>query len=151
MDLLASSVMTKASAADFVERFEMWWGQPDPATLGSLLAPDVVLLQPVLPRAAGIESAKRSLTRLIAALPDITGIVHRWAADGNIVFIEFHLSGTLGGRPIAWENVDRFIIDSEGLAMERLNYHDSIALVAKMLSRPRGWSAILRSGLLHRR
>ncbi len=83
-------------------------------------------------------------------MPDITGTVHRWAADGNIIFIEFNLSGTLGGRPIAWGNVDRFVMDSQGLAIERFNYHDSIALVGKMVSRPRGWSGILRSGLLRR-
>ena len=79
------------------------------------------------------------------------GAVHRWAADRDLIFIEFNLEATLGGRPIAWDNIDRFIIGAQGLAIERLNCHDSIALVGKMLSRPRGWAPILRSGLVRRR
>lgn len=138
-------------AVGFVERFQTWCAAPDPAMLGTLLSPDVILFQPVLPRTVGLESAERFFRRLITALPDITGTVHRWAADGNLIFIEFNLEATLGGRPIAWDNIDRFIIGAEGLATERLNCHDSIALVGRMLSRPRGWAPILRSGLLRRR
>lgn len=143
--------MPNASAAEFVERFQTWWSAPDPATLGSLLTPDVVLVQPVLPRTVGLEAAQRSFRKLTAALPDLTGSVHRWAADGESVFIEFTLSGTLGGRPIAWENVDRFIVDADGLASERVNFHDSVALAGKIIVRPRGWVRVLRSGLLRRR
>ncbi len=136
---------------EFVARFQAWWSDPDPTTLGSLLAPDAVLIQPVLPRTVGLPAAERSFRRLLAALPDLTGTVHRWATDGEVVFIEFTLSGTLAGRPIAWENVDRFVVGADGLAIERLNHHDSLTLVAKMASRPGGWVRILRSGLLRRR
>ncbi len=142
--------VTDASAADFVERFGEWWARPNPATLGSLLAPEVVLTQPVLPRTVGLEAAQRSFERLLAALPDLRGTVHRWAGDGETVFIEFTLSATLGGRPLAWENVDRFTLGADGRAVERVNHHDSLALVARMASRPAGWGTLLRLGLLRR-
>lgn len=143
--------MPESAATDFVERFGAWWADPSPATLGSLLAPEAVLTQPVLPRTVGLAAAQRSFERLLSALPDLTGTVHRWAGDDEALFVEFTLSGTLGGRPIAWENVDRFILRRDGLAIERLNHHDSLSLVAAMMSRPAGWGAILGSGLLHRR
>lgn len=98
----------------------------------------------------GLEAAQRSFERLLAALPDLRGTVHRWAGDDETVFVEFTLSGTFGGRTLAWENVDRFTLGPDGLAVERVNHHDSLALVAKMMSRPGGWGALLRSGLLRR-
>ncbi len=143
--------MPEAPAADFVERFAAWWAAPRPETLGSLLAPEAVLIQPVLPRAVGLAAAQRSFERLLTALPDLTGTVHRWAGDGEAVFIEFTLSGTFAGRPLAWENVDRFTLGSDGLAIERVNHHDSLSLVTRMVSRPSGWAVVLRSGLLRRR
>lgn len=47
------------ASAGFVERSQTWWAAPDPATLGTLLGPDVVLLQPVLPRTVGLRREQR--------------------------------------------------------------------------------------------
>ncbi len=143
--------MGATDASDFVHRFQTWWAGPDPAALGTLLDPEVVLLQPILPRTVGLVAAQRSFRRLLAAVPDLTGTVHGWAAKDTVVFIEFTLSGTLGGRPLAWENVDRFVIGGNGLATERVNFHDSLSLLARMTTRPRGWAPLVRSGLLLRR
>ncbi len=143
--------MDDAEASDFVDRFETWWAAPDPENLDTLLDPDVVLLQPILPRTVGLVAAQRSFRRLLAAVPDLTGTVHGWAAKDTTVFIEFTLSGTLGGRPLAWPNVDRFVVGPHGRAIMRVNFHDSVALVGKMTTRPRGWPPLLRSGLLLRR
>lgn len=143
--------MTVPDAAEFVERFERWWAAPDPAVLGGLLAPDVVLRQPIVAPTTDLEGAQRSFTRILAAIPDLGVTVRSWAAEGDVVIIEFTLAGTLGGRPFSWDNVDRFTLDAEGLATERVNYHDSLALILKILARPLGWVRFLRSGVLRRR
>ena len=136
--------------AEFVERFEKWWAAPDPAVLGGLLAPDVVLRQPIVAHTTDLPGAKRSFTRILAAIPDLGVTVHNWSAAGNVVVIEFTLAGTLGGRPFSWRNVDVFTVNDAGFATERLNYHDSLGLIGKILARPLGWPRFLRSGVLRR-
>lgn len=142
--------MTNADAAEFVARFEKWWAAPDPRVLGALLAPDIVLEQPIVARTTDLAGAQRSFTRILAAIPDLRVTVHHWAAEGDVVIIEFTLAGTLGGRPFAWANVDRFTVNADGLATERVNYHDSLGLILQVLARPLGWVRFLRSGVLRR-
>jgi SnoaL-like domain len=142
--------VTDVEAADFVERFEKWWAAPDPAVLGGLLAPDVVLKQPIVAHTFDLAGAERSFTRILAAIPDLGVTVHHWAVQGEVIIIEFTLAGTLGGRPFSWANVDRFTVNAAGLATERVNYHDSLGLILKILARPLGWPRFLRSGVLRR-
>ncbi|MBA2506624.1 MAG: nuclear transport factor 2 family protein [Thermoleophilaceae bacterium] len=142
--------MTPEDHADFVRRFENWWQRPDPKTLGSTLAEDVVLIQPTTARTKGLTAAQRSFERLLALTPDLHAAVHRWAGHENHVFIEFTMTGTLEGKTLSWENVDRFTLNDDGLATERVNFHDSVAVAAKLISHPQGWPQIYRSGLLKR-
>jgi hypothetical protein len=143
--------MAGIDAADFVNRFQRWWAAPDPAVLGGLLAPDVVLRQPIVADTTDLAGAERSFTRILAAIPDLGVTVHHWAAEGDVIIIEFTLAGTFGGKPFSWANVDVFTLNPQGLATERINYHDSLRLVGQILARPGGWVRFLRSGILRRR
>lgn len=143
--------MAPIDAEDFVDRFQKWWAAPDPAVLGGLLAPNIVLRQPIVADTTDLAGAQRSFTRILAAIPDLGVTVHSWAARDNTVIIEFTLSGTFGGKGFSWANVDRFTLDADGLATERINYHDSLDLIRKILARPRGIPRFLRSGVLRRR
>jgi hypothetical protein len=136
---------------DFVRRFETWWADPDPAQLGGLLAPEIVLVQPIVAHTTDLAGAQRTFSRLLAAIPDLRATVRNWAAEGDVVFIEFTLAGTLGGRPFVWDNVDRFTVSADGLATERVNYHDAMTTAWMMLSRPQAWPRLWRSGVLKRR
>jgi hypothetical protein len=71
--------------------------------------------------------------------------VHTVGHGKQEVFIAFTLSGTYGGRPIAWNAVDRFTF-SDGLIAERVSYFDAFPLVFKLLGRPRGWGRLVRAG-----
>ena len=63
----------------------------------------------------------------------------------EVVFIEFTLVGTFGGREISWPAVDRFLL-REGLGAERLSYFDPLQPLLGTLTRPSGWGRLLRSG-----
>jgi len=58
---------------------------------------------------------------------------------------EFTLSGTYGGKPIAWDAVDRFTF-TDGLIAERVSYFDATPLVLTLVGRPRGWDRLARAG-----
>lgn len=127
---------------EFVGRFARWWAGPNPETLGELLADDVVLTQPILPDTRGLDAAKASFSRLIGAIPDLRATVHSWAVEGELVFIDFTLHGTAGGRELAWRAVDRFTLDGDR-ARERVSYFDPLPLLAAGLH-PARWPTMAR-------
>jgi steroid delta-isomerase-like uncharacterized protein len=131
-------------AGEFVERFASAWATSDLEALMALLADDVVLIQPMMPATVGKAQSREEFSRLFALIPDLHATVHRWAARGQVVFIEFTLTGTLGGRELSWPAVDRFLI-RDGLAAERVSYFDPLPLGVHALRRPRAWGRLLRA------
>jgi ketosteroid isomerase-like protein len=134
-----------ADAAEFVRRFESAWATSNTDVLLELLTDDVVLIQPAMPSMAGKEDARETFTRLFRLIPDLHVHVHRWAARDDVLFIEFTLVGTFGGREVSWPAVDRFLLRN-GIAAERISYFDPLPLMLTTMKRPRGWRRLLTSG-----
>lgn len=137
----------EAAAADFAARFAEYWRAPTPAGLSRVLAERVRLVAPMTPTTETLAEGQRVFASLLELVPDLTGELHRWGATADGVLIEFTLSGTVAGRPIAWHAVDRFVIGEDGLATERINYFDSMPVALAVATRPRAWPAFLRSRL----
>ena len=133
------------AAADFVDGFAKSWAAPTVESHSALWHDDIVLIQPLMPKAVGRKECEEGFARLFRMIPDLHATVHRWSADGDIVFIEFTLAGTFGGRRIAWDAVDRITL-REGLAVERVSYFDSVPLGIEMALRPRGWRQLATAG-----
>jgi ketosteroid isomerase-like protein len=131
--------------AEFVDRFEAAWATSDPDFLVALLTDDVVLIQPGMPSMRGKAEARDNFARLLRLIPDLHVRVHRWAARNEIVFIEFTLIGTFGGKEVSWPAVDRFLM-RDGLIAERVSYFDPLPLILTTLTRPRGWRRLVASG-----
>ena len=136
----------QTAAAAFVKRFEQAWAQSSADAIVELLTDDVVLRQPTLPDTVGKSAAHEAFTRVFRAFPGLKAKVHRWAAQGDVVFIEFTLEGEFGGRRLSWPAVDRFFL-RDGLIAERVNYADGGRLFLEILKRPRGWRRFAASGL----
>ena len=132
-------------ARAFVERFAATWAAPDLGAHEALWAEDVVLVQPLMEAAVGRAACREALARLFRLVPDLRADVHRWSGSAELVFIEFTLSGTFGGRPVSWDAVDRFVL-KQGLVAERVSYFDAIPLSLELASRPRGWRRLFTAG-----
>jgi ketosteroid isomerase-like protein len=133
-------------AAEFVEAFAKSWAAPTVASHSALWHDEIVLVQPLMPKAVGRRACEEGFARLFSLIPDLHATVHRWAAaEPDVVFIEFTLEGTFGGRPIAWDAVDRFVL-RDGLALERVSYFDSMPVGIEMALRPRGWRRLATAG-----
>jgi ketosteroid isomerase-like protein len=106
--------------------------------------PEIRLIQPQMPTTVGHRAFREQFVRpLFAAIPDIHATVRDWAARGDTLFIAFTLEGTLGGKPVAWECVDRITL-RDGVAVERRAYFDPTPLLRAVLTRPRAWPSFAR-------
>jgi steroid delta-isomerase-like uncharacterized protein len=119
-------------AADFVARFADFWRPPvDLRVLETLLHPESRLIAPGMPvtvgRAAGIE-AFRSVFMLV---PDFHIDVVRWRGDGDIVFIETIMRGTMNGHTLEIPAVDRITL-RDGMVLERVAYFDAAPMQVAM-------------------
>lgn len=133
-------------AARFVQGFQDYWRAPSLDGLDALLAPDVVLIQPLSRPMRGLAAAKQGFARIFALIPDLHAEVDGWAAAGDTIFIDFRLIGTLGGRRIEWPAVDRFRLPG-ALATERVSYFDALPLLGAIATRPSCWGRVARAGI----
>ncbi|ORV10350.1 nuclear transport factor 2 family protein [Mycobacterium celatum] len=132
-------------AAEFAERFADTWRTPDLAKHEALWSDDIELIQPLMGTLRGKQACRSAFHRLFVLVPDLHADVHTVGHGGREVFIEFTLSGTYGGKPIAWDAVDRFTF-TDGLIAQRVSYFNATPLVLKLLGRPRGWGRLARAG-----
>ncbi|OBB96533.1 hypothetical protein A5782_04840 [Mycobacterium sp. 852002-40037_SCH5390672] len=123
----------------FVIKFAEFWADPSSQGLAELLQPDVVLMQPLVPRMVGIEAAQAQFQRFRYCLPGLHAHVDHWCGDGDLVFIEFRLHARIGGAVIEWPNVNRLQLRN-GKGIERVTYFDPLAILPTLLRHPSlGW------------
>jgi ketosteroid isomerase-like protein len=142
---MTNDAVDEEFASRFAERFAETWRTPDLAKHEALWSEDIVLTQPMMGTVRGKQACREAFARLFALVPDLHADVHSVGHGTNQVFIEFTLSGTYGGKPIAWDAVDRFTF-TDGLIAERVSYFDATPLVLKLVGRPRGWDRLARTG-----
>ena len=138
------SPQVTAWVAEFVEGWRAPAGPDELADhFARVVSPDVRLIQPQIPTLIGPRALRERFARpLFALLPDLRAEVERWAGGEDFALIELTLSGTLGGRPVAWRVVDRVTI-RDGVAVERESYLDPLPLLRAVLTRPRAWPRFL--------
>ena len=140
----------QATAAEaWVAEFIAGWRDPaDPDSFADhferVCTDDVRMIQPQLPTLVGKKAFREGFVRpTFDLIPDLHAIVHDWAADGDMIYINFTLEGTLGGKPISWPCVDRIVL-RDGLCTERRAMFDPTPLLAAVVTRPRAWPAFAR-------
>lgn len=140
---------TTAAAEAWVAEFIAGWRDPaGPEEFADhferVCTDDVRMIQPQLPTLVGKTAFREGFVRpTFDLIPDLHAVVHDWAADGDVIYINFTLEGTLGGKPISWPCIDRVVL-RDGLACERRAHFDPTPLVAAVTTRPRAWPAFAR-------
>jgi ketosteroid isomerase-like protein len=138
-----------AAAEAWVQEFIEGWRAPsDPESFADhferVCTDDVRMIQPQLPTLVGKKAFREGFVRpTFALIGDLHANVHDWAADGDVIYINFTLSGTLGGKPISWPCIDRVVL-RDGLACERRAHFDPMPLLGAVATRPRAWPAFVR-------
>jgi ketosteroid isomerase-like protein len=131
---------------EWVAAFAHVWEAPRQRldALLDLLSPEVVLKAPTTPPVSrGRAAGRAAFERAFRAMPDLRAVVHGWSATGGTLFIEMTFHATIGGRPVAWDDVDRFRFEG-GQAVERVAYFDPAPVRRAFLSNPRGVGQLLK-------
>lgn len=135
----------RGTYADWVAEFERKWclGRLASDEFMDLMGPHIRLIAPGLRPTTGRSAGTEAFRRTFAVMPDLTATVGHWAQRENRLFIEMTFRATIGGRSIAWANVDRFLF-VDGYAVERQAYFNPLKVRAAFLRTPAGWMQLWR-------
>jgi SnoaL-like domain len=64
-------------------------------------------------------------------MPDISLKVANWAANDDVVFVEYEVSGTLAGQSLNWTGIGRFKL-RDGRAIDAIGRWDNLELLAQI-------------------
>ncbi len=101
-------------------------------------------VQPLFDAVVGEQGMRQMFEGVFALIPDLNAQLDHWSVGEGFAFIEFTLTGTLGGKPIQWRGVDRMELEGEKLVM-RETYYDPLPVLVAMLTRPRAWPRLVRT------
>jgi hypothetical protein len=139
----------RAAAEAWVRHFAEGWRAPESPELfvahfARVLDPQIRLIQPQIPDLVGIDAFRSGFAEPLFGLIDgLHGEVRGWSSDGDLIYVELTLRGSLGGRPVEFESCDRITL-RDGVAIERKAYVDPIPLLTAIAVRPRAWPAFAR-------
>jgi SnoaL-like protein len=119
------------NAERFMQRYMEVWPSFDADRLEVAIDPEATIHH------SGMQAPIRGTeepdyVRAIKALmPDISLEVANWAADGDVVFVEYEMSGTLAGRSLSWTGIGRFKLRGER-AIDAIGRWDNLDLLAQI-------------------
>ncbi len=148
-DRLRSPASSARTPREWVAGFTEGWRAPaGPDEFAehfrALIADDVRLVQPQLPTLRGYRAFAQSFVApTFTLIPDLRGEVERWVTDGETVYIELTLHGTIGARRLSLRACDRITL-RDGVAVERESYFDPSAILAAFARSPRTWPRFAR-------
>jgi hypothetical protein len=132
-------------ADDMVAWFAEAWRNPTYESfcrhVASRLAADARMVQPLMRAHRGRDEFCRNIATLFALMPDVRARVIDWRGDERTVFIEFHLMGTVGRRPVRLHACDRFSLDG-GIVTERHSWFEPAPLLLAVLRSPRALAGL---------
>jgi len=123
--------MSSPDATEFIAKFTEVWKAPEPASFTGLFHEDGRLLHPTMERSIPRDEVPAYVAALTERMPDISLEVLNWAAAGDVVLIEWTITGTFGDEEISWNGADRFTL-RDGLAIEGVAYFDTMPLWARL-------------------
>ncbi|HEX5609807.1 MAG TPA: nuclear transport factor 2 family protein [Solirubrobacterales bacterium] len=115
----------------FMQRYLEVWPTFDADRLEATTDPELTVHHSGMERPiSGAEEADY-VRATKALMPDISLEVANWAANGDVVFIEYEISATLAGRPLSWTGIGRFKLCGSQ-AIDAIGRWDNLALLSQI-------------------
>ena len=130
-----------STAINVVQSYLQGWNDHDGAAVMRQFAPDGTYVDPTLPRPLSREGIEMYVAGLVAAFPDLTFVIERISADGDLVTLQWRMQGTnTGPLPGASEptggacdlpGVDLINVSPEGIASV-IGYFDQKTFIEQL-------------------
>ena len=111
------------ATSNFVERFQEFWADPDPARVRELVHPDAVAYWPGFDPIRGVDYPNH-IRYLLSIVDDRRFSVTDHAETADTAFISWTSSGNVRGRSMEWSGIDRFRL-RDGKAIEIFVSYDT--------------------------
>lgn len=102
---------------------------PDPERFQKFYAADAQMINPGFERPLRRDELVSYYTGLKTTIHNLRLHLERWAGAPGLLFIEWTVTGGIGGKPLKLANTDRFTL-RDMLAIEGVAYFDNLALRA---------------------
>lgn len=115
--------------AEFLEQYAQLWQDPRPRQFAAFYHPQGHMLNPGMDRPLRKVEIPGYYAFLLSLIPDLRLERRAWAGDQQILYVEWHGSGTFTGKPFQLNLVDRFeFLDSQVISGQA--YFDTVALLS---------------------
>lgn len=104
------TVPTQRDIESFVEAFAEHW-RDERGGFARLMHPGATLHVAGGREPLSYDDAERFVATVKQGIPDIALRVLGWAARDSSVFTEWEMTGTIGGRRVAWQGINRNTLD----------------------------------------
>ena len=119
------------NAERFMERYLEVWPSFDADRLEAAVDPEATIHHSGMKRPIRGAEEPDYVRAIKALMPDIGLEVANWAANGDVVFVEYEMSGTLAGRSLRWTGIGRFKLEGERL-VDAIGRWDNLDLLAQI-------------------
>lgn len=119
------------NAERFMQRYMEVWPNFDADRLDHAIDPEATIHHSGMPQPILGHEEPDYVRAIKALMPDIGLTVANWAANGDVVFIEYEMTGTLAGRRLNWTGIGRFKLHGER-AIDAIGRWDNLELLAQI-------------------
>jgi SnoaL-like protein len=120
-----------ANGERFLQRYMEVWPSFDADRLDVAIDPEATIHHSGMATPIRGDEEPDYVRAIKGLMPDISLEVINWAANNDVVFIEYEMSGTLAGRPLTWTGIGRFKLRGER-AVDAIGRWDNLELLARI-------------------
>lgn len=118
-----------SDAERFLQRYMEVWPSFDADRLEHAVDPEATIHHSGMERPIRGTEEPDYVRAIRSLMPDIGLEVANWAANGDVVFIEYEMAGTLAGRRLEWTGIGRFKLRGER-AIDAIGRWDNLELLS---------------------
>jgi hypothetical protein len=118
-------------AERFMQHYMEVWPSFDADRLDEAIDPEATIHHSGMERPIRGAAEPDYVRAIRSLMPDISLEVANWAANGDVVFVEYEVSGTLAGRPLNWTGIGRFKLRG-ARAIDVIGRWDNLELLARI-------------------
>lgn len=119
------------NAERFMQRYMEVWPTFDADRLEKAIDPESTIHHSGMPAPIRGTEEPDYVRAIKALMPDVSLKVANWAANDDVVFIEYEITGTLVDQPLTWTGIGRFKLRGDR-AIDAIGRWDNLDLLAQI-------------------